>query len=227
MSTADLKSLEFPVAESTATSSAILLHPRGAQALYVLAHGAGAGMRHPFMEQIARCLAQKGIATFRYQFPYMEQGRRRPDPPHLLQATVRSAVGAAAAAAPHLPLYAGGKSLGGRMTSSAAADQPLDGVQGLILLGFPLHALGRPGNARAEHLYKVDLPMLFLQGTRDGLANLEWLVPVCDELSGRATLHVVEGGDHSFKVPKRSGRTADEVMDELATAISGWVTALG
>ena len=185
--------------------SALLDRPRDARALLALAHGAGAGMRHAFMEAVSARLVAAGIATFRYQFPYMEQGRRAPDPPGVLTATVRAAVEAAAKAAPELPLFAGGKSLGGRMTSTAAAQRPLPGVRGLVFFGFPLHAPGKPGRARAEHLRGVHLPMLFLQGTRDPLADLGELRPVLDELGDRAQLHVVDGGDHSFHVLEALG----------------------
>ncbi|HEX7090552.1 MAG TPA: alpha/beta family hydrolase [Longimicrobiales bacterium] len=202
--------------------SALLLRPPDAWSLYVLAHGAGASMRHAFMEAIAQRLAARGVATFRYQFPYMEAGSRRPDSPGVLQATVRAAVAAAAGAAPDLPLIAGGKSLGGRMTSGAAAEQPLAGVRGLAFLGFPLHPLKKPAIERAAHLDDVDLPMLFLQGTRDDLADLELMRRVCDRLGRRATLHVVDGADHSFHVLRRSGRTDAEVLDELADAVAEW-----
>ncbi|HEY8468465.1 MAG TPA: alpha/beta family hydrolase [Longimicrobiales bacterium] len=202
--------------------SALLLRPRDAWLLYVLAHGAGAGMRHAFMEDIAWRLAARGVATFRYQFPYMEAGARRPDPPRVLQATVRAAVAAAREAAADLPLIAGGKSLGGRMTSSAAAERPLEGVRGIAFLGFPLHPPKEPGVQRAAHLDDVGLPMLFLQGTRDDLADLELIRQVCARLGERATLHVVEDADHSFHVLERSGRTDAEVLDELADAVAEW-----
>ena len=206
--------------------SALLTRPDEARCLYVLAHGAGAGMRHPFMERIAEALAGKGIATFRYQFPYMEQGKRRPDTPRVAEATVRAVVEAAREAVPDLPFIAGGKSFGGRMTSSAQATDPLPGVGGLALLGFPLHPPGRPGTGRAAHLEQVHIPMLFLQGTRDTFAHLDLLRPVCERLLPRATLHPVEGGDHSFEVLKRSGRTEADVMEELAGAIADWTTKL-
>ncbi len=205
----------------------LLVRPSDAWLLYVLAHGAGAGMRHRFLETVAAALAARGLATYRYQFPYMEAGGGRPDPPSVLEATVRAAVQRAAAAAPDLPLVAGGKSLGGRMTSAAAAGSPLPGVRGLAFLGFPLHSPGQPGDRRAEHLERVDLPMLFLQGTRDAFARLDLLTGVCGRLGPRATLHLVEGGDHSFGVLKRSGRTPDQVMDELGDAIAGWARSLG
>src|SRR5881397_2437190 len=187
--------------------SGLLLRPDGARLLYVLAHGAGAGMRHPFLEQIAGLLAERGIGTLRYQFPYMEQRARRPDPPAVAAATVRAVVAEAARAAPGLPLVAGGKSFGGRMTSTAQAEAPLPGVQGLVFLGFPLHPPGRPGDKRAEHLAQVRIPMLFLQGDRDEFADLKLLKPVVQRLGERATLHLVEGGDHSFHTLKRAGKT--------------------
>ncbi len=183
-------------------------------------------MRHPFLERVAQSLAGQGIATFRYQFPYMEQGRKRPDPPRVAEATVRAAVHAARAAAPDLPLIAGGKSFGGRMTSSAQAEEPLAGVGGLAFLGFPLHAPGRTGVGRAAHLEAVAVPMLFLQGTRDTFAELDLLRPLCADLGPRATLHVVEGGDHSFKVLKRSGRAEADVIEELTQSIADWAATL-
>ena len=216
------------------TVSGILRRPDEACALLVLAHGAGAGMRHPFMDRMARELADRGVATLRYQFPYMESGSKRPDRPPLAHATVRAAVAAGMAEAGEsgggrapapaaLPVYAGGKSFGGRMTSGAAAESPLERVAGLVFFGFPLHPAGRPGTDRAEHLQDVDIPMLFLQGTRDALADLDLLRPVLDELGDRATLHVVDGADHSFKVLKRSGRTEDDVMAEIAGVVADFV----
>jgi len=206
--------------------SGLLLRPDGARLLYVLAHGAGAGMRHPFLESIAQRLAERSIATLRYQFPYMEHRARRPDPPAVAAATVRAAAAEAARVAPGLPLVAGGKSFGGRMTSTAQAEAPLAGVRGLVFLGFPLHPPGRPSDSRAEHLAQVQIPMLFLQGTRDDFADLKLLQPVVRRLGERATLHVLEGGDHSFKVLKSAGRTADEVMTELVATIDRWATKL-
>lgn len=207
--------------------SGLLLRPRDARLLYVLAHGAGAGMRHPFLESIAHRLAEQGIGTLRYQFRYMEQQSRRPDPPAVAAATVRAAVLEAARLAPGLPLVAGGKSFGGRMTSTAQAEEPLPGVWGLVFLGFPLHPPGRPDDKRAEHLARVHIPMLFLQGDRDEFADLRLLRPVLQRLGARATLHLVENGDHSFKVPKRSGRTNDALMAELVQTIAAWGEKLG
>src|SRR5881396_2342860 len=192
--------------------SGLLLRPKEARLLYVLAHGAGAGMRHPFLESISQRLAEQGIATLRYQFPYMERRSRRPDPPAVAAATVRAAVAEAARIAPDLPLVAGGKSFGGRMTSTAQAEEPLPGVRGLVFLGFPLHPPGRPDDKRAEHLAHVQVPMLFLQGTRDDFAALKLLQPLVKRLGERATLYLVEGGDHSFRVLTKSGRSEGEVM---------------
>jgi uncharacterized protein len=206
--------------------SGLLLRPAGARLLYLLAHGAGAGMRHPFLEDLARRLAERDIATLRYQFPYMEQRARRPDPPAVAAATVRAAAAEAARVAPELPLVAGGKSFGGRMTSTAQAEEPLAGVRGLVFLGFPLHPPGRQGDKRAEHLAQVRIPMLFLQGDRDEFADLKLLRPVVNRLGERATLHLVEGGDHSFHVLKRSGRTDAEVMGELVREIADWTNLL-
>jgi predicted alpha/beta-hydrolase family hydrolase len=192
----------------------------------VLAHGAGAGMRHPFLEAIAQALFDRGVATLRYEFKYMEEHRHRPDPPAVAAARVREAVQHARAEWPGLPLVAGGKSFGGRMTSTAQAEQPLDGVTGLAFLGFPLHPPGKPSVSRAEHLFQVQVPMLFLQGTRDEFAQLDLLTGICDKLGPRATLHLIEDGDHSFKVPKRSGRSAEQVMAGLADTIAGWGATL-
>jgi len=218
--------LRVRVGEITGGVSALLVRPADARFLYVLAHGAGAGMRHPFLEAISQRLAEREIATLRYQFPYMEQRARRPDPPAVAAAAVRAAVMEAARAAPGLPLVAGGKSFGGRMTSTAQAGEPLPGVRGLVFLGFPLHPPGRPGNERAEHLAQVQVPMLFLQGTRDDFADLKLLRPLVKRLGARATLHLVDGGDHSFKVLKKSGRTEADVMTELVRAIVEWTDGI-
>ena len=220
------KQTEFLATESSGKVSAIVQRPRGARWLYVLAHGAGAGMDHPFMQTVADRLYDAKVATFRFNFPYVEAGKKRPDPPAVIEKTIRSAVDAAAKAARGLPMIAGGKSMGGRLTSVAQAKDPLPGVVGLAFLGFPLHAPNKPSDTRAAHLKDVKIPMLFLQGTRDSLANLDLLAPICKSLRKRATLHIIEGGDHSFKVPKRSGRTEDEVMDELIIAFITWAESM-
>jgi len=222
----DSAELRFAVGERAGEVSGLLLRPDGARLLYVLAHGAGAGMRHPFLESISQGLAERSVATLRYQFPYMEQRARRPDPPAVAAATVRAAVMEAARVTPGLPLVAGGKSFGGRMTSTAQAEAPLPGVRGLVFLGYPLHPPGRPGDSRAEHLARVQIPVLFLQGTRDEFADLKLLQPVVKRLGERATLHLVEGGDHSFHVLKRSGRTDTDVMGELVGMIADWAGRL-
>ena len=200
--------------------------PQGARFGYVLAHGAGAGMRHPFLEAIAQALFDRGVATLRYEFAYMEQHKSRPDPPAVAAARVREAVDRAAAEWPGLPLVAGGKSFGGRMTSTAQAEKPLEGVSGLAFLGFPLHPPGKPSVSRAEHLYAVEVPMLFLQGTRDEFARLELITEVCRKLGPRATLQLIEEGDHSFKVPKRTGRTPEQVLAALADRIAEFGASL-
>lgn len=207
--------------------SALWSRPRGAVAVLALAHGAGAGMRHPFMETLAGALAAVGIATLRYQFPYMEAGRRFPDRPPRLIATVHAAVAEARQLARGLPVVAGGKSMGGRMTSQATAAGDLApgrrAVRGLVFFGFPLHPPKRPSIERAAHLAAIELPMLFLQGTRDALADLELLAPVCRRLGRSATLHRVAGADHGFAVLKRSGRTAEGVMTGLAATTRAWL----
>ena len=202
--------------------SALWMRPPGARAAYLFAHGAGAGMRHAFMEQLAAALAERAVATLRYQFPYTESGRRRPDPPATLERTVRAAAAEAVRRAPDLPLVAGGKSMGGRMTSQAQAQAPLDGVRGLVFIGFPLHPADRPSETRGEHLARVELPMLFLSGTRDELAELDRLERVVRGLGPRATLSLVHGADHSFRVPARSGRRAVDVMAGLADEVAGF-----
>src|SRR5467141_2578378 len=222
---AGVAQLRFTV-EGGREVSALLLRPVQARHLLVLAHGAGAGMSHSFMEKLADELASVGVATFRYQFPYMEERRRIPDSPAVLTAAVVAAVRAAAEAAPGLPLLAGGKSMGGRMTSQAAAEHPLDGVRGLVFFGFPLHPPNRPGTKRADHLTKVTVPMLFLQGTRDELADLKLLGPVCAKLGSRATLHVIETANHSFHVLKKSGRSDAEVLRELAETTVSWAEGI-
>ena len=192
--------------------------------LYVFAHGAGAGMNHPFMQRAAQALEARGIATHRFEFPYMQAKKSRPDPPAIAEEAVRRAVADAARKTPNVPVFAGGKSFGGRMTSQAQAKQPMPDVRGLVFFGFPLHPPGKPGTSRAEHLTSVDVPTLFLQGTRDGFAQLDLLQQVVRGLGDRATLHLIEDGDHSFKVPKRSGKTEADVMNELADTIHGWMT---
>ncbi len=206
--------------------SALLELPQDARACYVLGHGAGAGMTHPFMTAVAEGLAARGIATLRYQFPYMERGSRRPDTPKLAQATVRAAVAEAARQVPDVALFAGGKSFGGRMTSQAQAASPLSGVRGLAFLGFPLHPAGKPSVERAAHLADIDVPMLFLQGTRDELAEQALLQATVDELGARAQLHWLDGADHSFHVLARSGRKDVEVMAEALDAMVRWIDAV-
>src|SRR6202040_2424091 len=202
---------------------ALLLRPSEARACFIFAHGAGAGMTHPFMERVAAGLCDRGIATLRYQFPYMEKGSKRPDAPAIAHATVRAAAAEAARCCPGVTLIAGGKSFGGRMTSQAQAIAPLDGVHGLAFLGFPLHPAGKPSSDRAKHLADVHVPMLFVQGTRDGLAELKLLEPVVKNLGPSATLHRVEGADHSFHVPARSGRNDREVMNEILDTFAAWI----
>ena len=203
--------------------SGLLQVPAHARACYVLAHGAGAGMAHPFMAAVAEGLAERGIASLRYQFPYMEQGSRRPDTPRLAHATVRAAVAEAARRRPELPLFAGGKSFGGRMTSQAQAQSPLPGVHGLAFLGFPLHPPKKPSDERAAHLSDIDVPMLFLQGTRDELGQMDLMQAVVQRLGARATLRWSEHADHSFHVLVRSGRNDAEVMEELLGTMATWI----
>jgi predicted alpha/beta-hydrolase family hydrolase len=203
--------------------SGLLQNPTHARACYVIAHGAGAGMNHSFMAAVALELASRGIATLRYQFPYMERGAKRPDPPQLAQATVRAAVAAAVALLPEHLLIAGGKSFGGRMTSQAQARAPLQGVRGLAFLGFPLHPAGRPSQDRGAHLFDVQIPMLFLQGTRDTLASLDQIKPLCERLGRRATLKLFADADHSFHVPARTGRKDSEVLSEVIDTFAGWL----
>jgi uncharacterized protein len=219
------KRLAITVSESIRVSGLLQAPPR-TRACYVLAHGAGAGMEHPFMVAVAAELARRGIATLRYQLPAMERGGKRPDPPQLAQATVRAAVLEAQRQVLDLPLFAGGKSFGGRMTSQAQAAAPLPGVRGLIFLGFPLHPAGRPSADRAKHLFDVRIPMLFLQGSRDALAALDQLRPVCQALGQRATLHVFADADHSFHVPARSGRNDAQVRGELLDTLAAWIDTI-
>jgi predicted alpha/beta-hydrolase family hydrolase len=220
-----MQALGIPVGQERV--SGLLLRPDNAKALYLFAHGAGVGMMHPSMASNAQGLAERGIATLRYQFPYMEKGAKRPDPPPVAQATVRAAAAAAQQVASDLPLFAGGRSYGGRMTSQAQADEPLPGVRGLVFIGFPLHPAGKPGIERAEHLQRVQIPMLFVSGERDSLAELDLLKPVVAGLGSRATLHLVRDADHSLKVPAKSGRTSAEAEAEALEAMAEWMTALG
>lgn len=206
--------------------SALLQAPPSPRACYVVAHGAGAGMTHPFLAAIADGLAQRGIAILRYQFLYMEQGSRRPDAPPVAHAAVRAAVAEAGRRLPDVPLFAGGKSFGGRMTSQAQANEPLPGVRGLVFLGFPLHPPGKPSTERAKHLFDVTVPMLFLQGTKDEFAEPPLLLPLIDELGSRATLKAFEEADHSFHVPVRSGRKDTEVRAELLDAAAAWMESV-
>lgn len=202
---------------------ALLDLPPQPKACYVFAHGAGAGMEHAFMAALASALAARGIAVLRFQFPFMAQGSRRPDAPRIAQAAVRAAVAEAGRRVPGVPLYAGGKSFGARMSSQAQAEEPLAGVRGLAFVGFPLHPAGQPATKRAAHLAQVGIPMLFLQGTRDALADLALVRATVEPLAPRATLHVVDGADHAFHVLVRSGRSDGEVLEELATAMAGWM----
>ena len=222
MKAAGAQKLDIAVGKAGSVSALLDRLPK-ARACFVFAHGAGAGMTHPFMETVATGLGERGIATLRYQFPYMEKASKRPDPPPIAQAAVRAAVAEAGRRCAGLLLVAGGKSFGGRMTSQAQAIAPLAGVRGLAFLGFPLHPAGKPSSDRAKHLGDVKIPMLFVQGTRDSLAELELLEPVVKSLGPSATLHRVEAADHSFHVPARSGRNDREVMNEILDAFAGWV----
>ena len=217
------KEIQFFVNEKAGVVSGLLIEPSGARAFFLLAHGAGAGMRHSFMEEVAAKLADQYVATLRYQFPYMEKRTKRPDPPSVLTDTVRAAVTAARKHAGELPLFAGGKSMGGRMTSLAAAQLPLDGVRGLIFFGFPLHAAGKPSAERGQHLAEIKIPMLFLQGSRDALAELKLLKPLCAKIGKRAELFVFDGGDHSFHMLKSSGRSDAEALEDVVKRAVGWI----
>jgi predicted alpha/beta-hydrolase family hydrolase len=219
---ADAQKLTIAVDDTRRVSGLLQLPPQ-ARACYVLAHGAGAGMTHPSMAAVAAELGERGIATLRYQFPYMEAGGGRPDPPALAQATVRAAVAEAGRRMPKLPLVAGGRSFGGRMTSQAQAAAPLPRVLGLAFLAFPLHPAGRPADDRAKHLFDVQIPLLFLQGTRDALAELSLLQPLVERLGERATLKLFEAADHSFHVPARTGRKDAAVRREIMDALAAWI----
>lgn len=218
--------LTFPGDSSRPEVDALWQRPRGAKAVYVLAHGAGAGMEHAFMVAMADALATHGVATLRFMFPYMQAGSRRPDAERILRATLTAAAKVAVQRARGLPVFAGGKSMGGRMTSRAMSEAPMSGIEGLAFLGFPLHPAGKPSDNRAAHLSNVSVPMLFVQGTRDRLATLDLLNPVIEGLGERATLHIVEGGDHSLAVPKRSGRTTEEVLDAVASTMARWMASV-
>ncbi len=206
------------------TTSGLLQTPDAAKACYVFAHGAGAGMSHAFMEAIAQGLAERGIASLRFNFPFMEQGSKRPDSPAVAHAAIRAAVAEAARHLPGVPLFAGGKSYGGRMSTQAQAAEPLPGVKGIVLVGFPLHPVGKPSTERAAHLADVKLPLLFLQGTRDGLADLDLITQATASLGKKATLHIVDGADHAFHVLVRSGRTDAQVREELLDTMAVWMT---
>lgn len=207
--------------------SGLFIKPAGAKACYVFAHGAGAGMDHSFMTTFALALAERSVATLRFQFPYVERGSKRVDSPQIAQHAIEAAVAKASELAPDLKLFAGGKSFGGRMTSQAQAAGLIPSVAGLVFVGFPLHPDGKPSTTRADHLSDVSVPMLFLQGTRDGLADLELIRGVTRKLGSKATLHQVEHADHSFHVLVRSGRTDPEVFDELLTSMVGWLEQVG
>jgi len=209
--------------DPTQCVSGLLWAPVDARACYVLAHGAGAGMAHPFMVSVAEGLAERGVATLRYQFPYMERGSKRPDAPKIAHAAVRAAVAEASRLAPDLALITGGKSFGGRMASQAQAASPAPGVRGIAFLGFPLHPAGRPSDERGKHLFDVQVPMLFMQGTRDALADLQLLQPLVNELGPRATLKLFPDADHSFHPPARTGRNDADVMAEMLDALAGWI----
>jgi predicted alpha/beta-hydrolase family hydrolase len=222
VSSSDARPINITV-DGAGRVSGLLQAPSQARACYVLAHGAGAGMAHPFMAAIAAGLGERDIATVRYQFPYMERRGKRPDPPQLAHATVRAAVAEALRLLPELPLVAGGKSFGGRMTSQAQAAAPLQGVRGLAFLGFPLHPAGRPSQERGKHLFEVHIPMLFLQGTRDTLAMQGELEPLCAALGARATLKLFQDADHSFHVPARSGRTDTQARGDMLDVLAAWI----
>ena len=214
--------LTIRVSESD-TVAALLLRPQPFRACYVLAHGAGAGMNHAFMASVSAGLANRGIATLRYQFPFMQRGSKRPDSPPLAHATVRAAAAAASGLMPDTPLFAGGKSFGGRMTSQAQAESALPHVRGLIFLGFPLHPAKKPSQERAEHLAQVRCPMLFLQGTRDELADVGLMRTVTEQLGALATLQLFDDADHSFHVRARSGRTDKQVLGSMLDAFVAWM----
>lgn len=220
------KELTFQPTKHSDPVSALYLRPKDATWMLVFGHGAGAGMKHPFMEAVSQKLAASGIGTFRYQFPYIEKKSRRPDPKPVLLGTVRSAVEKARDLDDSLTLLAGGKSMGGRMTSNAAAEEPLNNVRGIVFFGFPLHPPGKPSTERADHLHRVTVPMLFLQGSKDKLADLSLLHPISQKLASLATLHVIDGADHSFHMLKSSGRADSDVLDELVRSVTEWLNQI-
>lgn len=220
-----MKNLHFKVSENIGEVSAIFSSPKNPKAIFVFAHGAGAGMNHKFMEEISSKLVNFDIAVFRYQFPYMEKGKRSPDYPNVLLKTVQSAVEKAESIYKGLPIFAGGKSLGGRMTSTVASKNLIPQIKGIIFFGFPLHAPGKPSSDRAEHLYEVKVPMLFLQGTRDKLADLNLLKPVIKKIGRKASLKIIEGADHSFHVLKSFKKSDSEIIEELSELASSWMLA--
>ena len=222
----DGTALTFDAGEGRGPVSGLLVAPPEPRAVFVFGHGAGAGMRHAFMDDVAWRLGALGVATLRYQFPYMEAGKRAPDPKPVLITTVRAAVAEATRRCPGVPLVAGGKSMGGRMTSIAAAEEPIPSVRALAFFGFPLHPAGREGSERGAHLADIGLPMLFLQGTRDRLANLDLLRPLLNTIEPHPKLHVLDGADHGFHVLKRSGRTPADVLEEACAVFASWVTRL-
>lgn len=221
-----MQSLDFPIAIGEESVSGLMLRPKDAKALYLFAHGAGTNMTHKSMASNAEGLAARGIATLRYQFLYSEKGSKRPDAPKLAHAVVRAAAAHAAQLAPDLPLFAGGRSFGGRMTSQAQAETPLSNVRGLAFLGFPLHPAGKPGTERAAHLTNIRIPMLFISGSRDALATLELLRPIVSDLGALATLRVIDHADHSFKVAAKSGRTSVDAEGEALDALADWINAI-
>jgi predicted alpha/beta-hydrolase family hydrolase len=221
-----VQELRIPVSESVGEVSGLLLRPDTAKVLLLLAHGAGAGMRHNFMESLSATLGERGVATLRYQFPYMEKESKRPDAEGVLTDTVRAAVTATEQLAGDLPLFAGGKSMGGRMTSVAAAKKPLPNVRGLVFFGFPLHAAGKPSDERGRHLMELQTPMLFLQGSRDTLSDLTLLRRLCARIGKRAELFLIEGGDHSFHMLKSGGRSDTQVRQEIADKTANWMGSL-
>ncbi len=217
------RKITVEVPEANTRVRGLYLQPENARLLFVFGHGAGAGMTHPFMTAIAIGLAKHGVATLRYQFPYMESGRKGPDPKPVLLSTIRAAVSHAGNLGNKIPLFIGGKSMGGRMSSMAMAQDPMPGVQGIVFLGFPLHPPGVPSDDRGAHLAEVTVPMLFLQGTRDKLADLRLLKPVIKKLGELANLHIIEGGDHSFHLPKSQGKSDADVLGELSEIAAQWM----